>query len=375
MYFAHAGKGIHFMPEQLISKESSESEQASSVLREGEETTHKEERKCKIDIIFKESSESEQAPSAFREGEETTQAEERKFKIDMAGMKGKELDNVDPTSYMPDNASEPNLVPTITNVERVIAAPKLHERVLNFPISNTNVTDINDSLYESLSTPVEKKKENMFFTNRQITHTPSCSLASDLQVEVSEIGSPTLTIDESNETITTTDGEYDGDVDKDVNSGSEDMWGASLHSREVRGISEHDILEANNWREIANSSIPLQNIDEENAADVSSMSSRSDILDDTPTYAMSSDHNIFGNVRDTGACASQPCQYSPDVLARWKRLVKLMDTHINHLPSEIISEKPEVSCFGPTIVVSKMSLIFIYYVLDVYKQSNMLSRF
>ncbi|XP_073221009.1 uncharacterized protein [Cicer arietinum] len=253
-----SGMGNHDRPEKLNSKEGSESElQASNPSNEGEETTHEEEGKCKIDMV---------------------------------GMKSEEVDNGDPTNSISNNASEP-----ITNVESIItASPKPQVEVLDFPISTANVSTINDSLYESLSTPVDVNEGNMLFTKGLICHTPSCSLASDLQVEFSEIGSPTLTIDESHENFTFTDGEYH--VDKDLNS--------------------------------------LHNNDEENAADVSSMASKSEILYDTPIYAMSSDHNnILDNVRQTSSS-----QYSSDVLARWKRLMRLMDTRVNHLPSEILSE-------------------------------------
>ncbi|KAJ1378552.1 hypothetical protein SESBI_47734 [Sesbania bispinosa] len=319
----HSGKGNQDRPEQLISKEGSESELAPNPLSEGGETPHEEDVKCKID---------------------------------MSGMKGEEMDNADATKSMSNHESEPNLIPTITNVEGVSisenmgsSTPKPPEGVLEFPISSTSATNINDSLYESLSTPVAP------------VHTPSCSLASDLQVEVSEVGSPSMTVDESHETITTTDGEsmvYDGDIDKDVTSSSEDMWGASYHSREVCGVSEQDISEANNWRDIS-SPISLPNIDEENAADVSSMSSRSDMPEDTPTHAMNSDHhNIFGNmkdiVRETGA--PQP-SHSSNVLSRWKRLMKVMDTHVNHLPQELHSEKPEELCNQSENSINKEQVI------------------
>ncbi|XP_061347126.1 uncharacterized protein LOC133292707 [Gastrolobium bilobum] len=243
-------------------------------------------------LISQEGGESEsKAPNSLSEGEETTHEEDGKCDIDMVGTKVEEVDSVDATKSMLDNASEPDFIP---NVERVSEKPgprrfpKPNDRVLDFPISSTSVADINDSLYESLPSPVDKNKENMLFTSRNIRHTPSHSLASDLQVEVSEIGSPTLTVDENHDTITTMDGEfevYDGDIDKEVTSGSKDMWGASLHSREVRGVSsEQDISEVN--------------IDAEDVADVCSMSSRSDMPEDNPTHAISSDHNIFGNMKD-----------------------------------------------------------------------------
>ncbi|WVY89923.1 hypothetical protein V8G54_035437 [Vigna mungo] len=71
--------------------------------------------------------------------------------------------------------------------------------------------------------------------------------------------------------------------------------------------------------------------DEENAADVSSMSS--DIPDDTPTFSMTNDqHNIFG-VKDF---VMEP-SHSSVVAARWKRLMRLMDNRANHSSH---SEKP-----------------------------------
>ncbi|KAI4306640.1 hypothetical protein L6164_029901 [Bauhinia variegata] len=114
--------------------------------------------------------------------------------------------------------------------------------------------------------------------------------ASDLQVEVSDIGS----VDETN---TTTDGEsaiYDADVDRDnVTSGSEDL-GASFNSRAAhRYIDLEDIADMGfgevekNLKDDA-SSIVIEQIDEANAADVSS--------GETPIYGLQFG-NIFGNVK------------------------------------------------------------------------------
>ncbi|RDX64403.1 hypothetical protein CR513_57045, partial [Mucuna pruriens] len=315
------GKGNQDKLEQLISTEASESEsKASNASSEGEKTTHEDiekNNKCEIDK--------------------------------MTDITGEEVDNAQETKSISDYASEPDLIP-MTNVERgevlekpeELIVPKPQEGEIKLPISSASATRINDSLYESLSPPVDKNQENLF-TGGPICHTPSRSLASDLQVEVSEVGSPTLTVDENHETATTTDGEsiiYDGDIDKDVTSGSEDMWGGSLHLREVRRVSEQDLSEVNSWRDIA-SPLSLQNIDEENAADVSSMSSKSDVPDDTPTYETSNGHNIFGNMKDfvTEQGEPQP-SHSSVVSTRWKRLMRLMDTRVNHAPHEMHSKKP-----------------------------------
>ncbi|GAB4824501.1 hypothetical protein Ancab_007377 [Ancistrocladus abbreviatus] len=72
-----------------------------------------------------------------------------------------------------------------------------------------------------------KMEERSFYTGRPF-HTPNLSISSDMLVEVSEASSPTFNA----EVNTPTDREslaYDADVDKDVNSGDEDLWGASPH--------------------------------------------------------------------------------------------------------------------------------------------------
>ncbi|CAO2825145.1 unnamed protein product [Amaranthus hypochondriacus] len=80
-----------------------------------------------------------------------------------------------------------------------------------------------------------KMQERSYYTNPH--HTSNFSIASDMQVEVSEAGSPTLAascsaVDPTSPNSSSTDQEsYDGDVDKDANySGDDDeLWGASPH--------------------------------------------------------------------------------------------------------------------------------------------------
>ncbi|CAI8585695.1 unnamed protein product [Vicia faba] len=234
-----------------------------------------------------------QAPNPSNEGEETTHDDKGKCKLDIVGMQSEEENKNDPT---------------ITNIEEVIdLTSNPQDEFLDFPLSSTNVTNLNDSLYESLATPVFKSNENVLFTTGLIRHAHSCSLASDLQVEFSEIGSPTLTVDDSHE----------------------DMWGANESC-------DLDVLEPNNWREVGSSSFSLRYIDEENGGELNFRSLRSDMRDDTPTYTMCRDHNIFGNARQMGVS-----QYSSNVLARWKRLMRLMDTRVNQSPHEMLSEEQE----------------------------------
>ncbi|KAF7800904.1 putative transmembrane protein [Senna tora] len=131
----------------------------------------------------------------------------------------------------------------------------INEKFLNFPITTSSsnvVTSISESLpFESPSS--SKNQENVLFSDRCIFHKPTCSIASDLQVEFSEVGSPTtLTIDGEESVVFDGDG---GDIDKDIiaiaTPGSED-FGEDL-SAEVSNSSSKSIA----------SLIPLQQIDEE----------------------------------------------------------------------------------------------------------------
>ncbi|KAL3530848.1 hypothetical protein ACH5RR_010170 [Cinchona calisaya] len=74
-----------------------------------------------------------------------------------------------------------------------------------------------------------RMEEGYFFTDRATLHAPTNSFASDLQVEVSEINSPPLTIDGS---IWSHDEEVsvcEGSVESEINYSSEDISEASSH--------------------------------------------------------------------------------------------------------------------------------------------------
>ncbi|PPR93327.1 hypothetical protein GOBAR_AA27348 [Gossypium barbadense] len=95
---------------------------------------------------------------------------------------------------------------------------------------------INRLSFDSSPSPSERRRidiHSFYSTYRRQCHTPTFSIASDLQVEVSEVGSPPLTTDG---TTSPTDGDsviYDGDVERDINSESEEPWGGSFNlSRE-----------------------------------------------------------------------------------------------------------------------------------------------
>ncbi|KAK9727154.1 hypothetical protein RND81_05G262100 [Saponaria officinalis] len=119
------------------------------------------------------------------------------------------------------------------SVKKVLTCLVIQRQKGNTSKENTfdNATTSNGLLFDpvvpNITTPT-KMEERSFYTNRP-HHTTTFSIASDMQVEVSDTGSPPLaTLDPGSPT----DREslvYDGDVDKDANSGDEDLWGASPH--------------------------------------------------------------------------------------------------------------------------------------------------
>ncbi|KAG4377223.1 hypothetical protein AAZX31_18G064200 [Glycine max] len=284
-----------------------------------------------------------QIPNTLTNGEESTHEEDRKCKTDGENMKD---ENDHETKSMSGQISEPGSDrsrpwPTF---------PKPHRRLLTFPVSTTattHTTNINEALYETVTSIVDKRQESIFLTHGRICHTPTYSVASDLQVEVSEVGSPTSTVGENAETNSSIDRDsilYDGDIDRDVSSGSEELWGASFHGgKEAQGVRSEadDNAEVNNNSKDVVSSTTPRHIDE-NEADVSSMSSKSDVPEDTPTHA--SHHNFFGYmkhpVRETEAPQSSNSSHALD-----------------QLPNETHSERPEEWCNMPENVTNEAQVI------------------
>ncbi|KAJ6777708.1 DENTIN SIALOPHOSPHOPROTEIN [Salix koriyanagi] len=82
--------------------------------------------------------------------------------------------------------------------------------------------------YDSSPSAIDSTRlEEHFIYKLKPGHTPNHSIASDMHVEVSETGSPSLIEDG---TASSNDDEsliYDGDSEKELTSGSEELWGAS----------------------------------------------------------------------------------------------------------------------------------------------------
>ncbi|KAL2332941.1 hypothetical protein Fmac_014154 [Flemingia macrophylla] len=251
----------------------------------------------------------ESATNPLENGEETTYVKDIKCKTKMDSMKVKEVRNDHLTKSKLDQVSEANLVPNISNIENDgnleksrlgSRFPRPHGRLLNFPVStNASNTNINEALYDNVTYIIDKRQENMFLSHGRLCHTPTYSVASDLQVEVSEVGSLTSTIGENVETNSSTDREsihYDGDVDRDVSSGSEELWGTSFKGgkEEKKVRSEGDDVEVNNNSNEVVPPFTPHHIDEENAINMSSIPSKYDVLEDISTRARNNHHNNFG---------------------------------------------------------------------------------
>ncbi|KAL5077227.1 hypothetical protein RYX36_016211 [Vicia faba] len=210
-----------------------------------------------------------QAPKPLIKGDETKRENDEKCKTDIDETKTMSVQTSESASRAPNISNiETNSVSQKPESRLASRLSKSQERLLNIPVSFNETKTIHESMCDTVPSPVDKRQETMFSGDRRLCHTPTYSIASDLQVEVSEVGSPTSTVDDNGDTNSSSDRDrdsmlYDGDIDRDVSSGSEDLWGASFHGK--GGVK----TEENNSNEGP---------------------------EDTPTCCVvNSDHNVFGN--------------------------------------------------------------------------------
>lgn len=98
----------------------------------------------------------------------------------------------------------------------------------------------------------EKTKDNSNFGEKNLCHAPSNFLASDLQVEVSEVSSPQSTSSNENSSL------YDYYINKEATSGCEDMCAGSSqlsgeainesNSQEINEIGKQDTTDVGSSR-------------------------------------------------------------------------------------------------------------------------------
>ncbi|XP_058757072.1 uncharacterized protein LOC131630301 isoform X2 [Vicia villosa] len=244
-----------------------------------------------------------QAPKPLIKGEETKLENDEKSKTDIDDTKTISVQTSESASTVPNiSKMETNSVSQKPGSGMASRFSKSHERLLNIPVTFNDTKTIHESMCDSVPSPIDKRQETMFSGDRRLCHTPTFSIASDMQVEVSEVGSPTSTVDDNGDSNSSSDRDrdsmlYDGDIDRDVSSGSEDLWGASFHGKGgVKTEENNNSEDVNNGLKDIASPNSLRQIDEEDVADVSSYSSRDEGPEDTPTCCVvNSDHNVFGN--------------------------------------------------------------------------------
>lgn len=210
-----------------------------------------------------------------------------------------------------------------------------------------------------------RREDSNFFAGKGFCHTPDNSIASDLEVEVSEVGSLPLTVDG---TITPTDGEsmtYDEEIEKEITSVSEEMWGASFHqsgveeneskSRGIYAVCREDIVEIGlsegntNSKDVVVSSKHPQQVDVQASTDTSSLSSSTiDIYGESQAQSINIHHKIHADVKQVVEKVGEPKSPSskssnPSSTENLKREMHLMEKLVAHSLHEVYSENPEVS--------------------------------
>ncbi|KAJ7964137.1 Ulp1 protease family C-terminal catalytic domain containing protein expressed [Quillaja saponaria] len=242
-----------------------------------------------------------------------------------------------------------------SNVKRVAVSEHLE-----LGVSNAEKSFMGCSIPKSITiqqpsysfSPYAVDKSRMFYTGKGPLHTLTQSLASDLQVVVSEIGSPTLTVDGTNSPTDVEYMTYDGDIDKEISSACEEIGGASSHlsgdeaNDESKSVKEHEANEddlvgvglsvVNKKLKEITSSMPLQQINEEDSDYLSLLSSsRSNISSELQNDAINFDHNINDEAKKviTEIGEPRPSNSSPEV--------QLSENSMGSPPHKAESEKPK----------------------------------
>ncbi|VVA32011.1 PREDICTED: dentin sialophospho [Prunus dulcis] len=224
---------------------------------------------------------------------------------------------------------------------------------------------VKEALYESSPSANERSRfeERLFYAERGTCHTPTYSIASDLQVEVSELGSPPLTIDGANSPTDRESLNLDGDFEREY------MWAASSQSsrteenesksRGVRGLSEKDLADIRssgnnkNTKGVAESSMPLQQPEELDDA-CSLSSSMTEIYGDSQVHSVNSDGKIHDDVRQVVEEVGNPrTSSSLNALSpeNKEETMKLTDTLVSHP-----SVNPEESSNPPGETTKKVNV-------------------
>ncbi|KAJ7012732.1 hypothetical protein NC653_002700 [Populus alba x Populus x berolinensis] len=155
--------------------------------------------------------------------------------------------------------------------------------------------------YDSSPSAIDNTRmEEHFFYKLKPGHTPNHSIASDMQVEVSEIGSPP-----EDGTASSSDDEsliYDGDSEKEFTSGSEELWGSSPLAPKVQehGKAPGRIYEEG---EEGMTEVEFSRVWDEPENPISSSmwplsSSRAEISQEDQAHSMKIDPKLSNHVKD-----------------------------------------------------------------------------
>ncbi|KAM1753604.1 hypothetical protein ACFX12_006171 [Malus domestica] len=186
-------------------------------------------------------------------------------------------------------------------------------KVRHFPPKPLNCSipmskSVKELLYDSSpsANKMSRLEERLFYSERGTCHTPTYSIASDLQVEVSEAGSPSLTDNAANSPSDKESETLDGNFEKEY------MWTASPQSsrteenesklRDACGHSEKDLSSIRfsgnnkNIKDSSESSMHMQHLDE--LDDMCSLSSSiTDLYGDIQTHSMGYNGKSYDDVR------------------------------------------------------------------------------
>ncbi|KAI8523623.1 hypothetical protein RHMOL_Rhmol13G0088500 [Rhododendron molle] len=173
------------------------------------------------------------------------------------------------------------------------------------------------------------QEERFFFPDKVVSHTPTHSIASDMQVEVSEFGSTELSVDGTISPSDVGSLSYEADLDggKEVNSGSEETWVASSQlsrveenesrSSEVHEVSEQDIIEVGfsgmnkKTEDIVASDMVPEKVVEEDSVDASVSFRNIELAERSQSHMI----NFDGDVHDEVRLPSTSCALSTENLA------------------------------------------------------------
>ncbi|XP_030964028.1 uncharacterized protein LOC115985190 isoform X2 [Quercus lobata] len=196
-----------------------------------------------------------------------------------------------------------------------------------------------------------RREGSAFFPDKAYCHTPTHSIASDLQVEFSD-GSPPLTLDGTNSAIDAESETYDEDMEKEATFGSEGMWGSSsvisglqdYESKSGHEDSQKDIVEVGvlgmnkNFDDDIMSSIGPQRVDDQELTDMSSLSSSAiDISGESQVQSKNIKHMIHDDIKQVVEEVKEPKPKSSNYSDSQIHVGKSMA----HSPNEVYSEKPK----------------------------------